>query len=385
MWPNRRLIELLKTEHPIVLSPMSRIGSVELAASVCAAGGLGALGCALLSPDMAASEVARLRKLTDRPFNLNFFCHQPTTPDAGKESAWLDRMLAYYQEYGIAFDAATPRMAVEPFDEAMCCLVEDVRPAVVSFHMGLPAAGFVKRFKAAGCLLMSSATTIEEAIWLEVHGADIIIAQGMEAGGHRATFLTADVNKAIDGQLGTFALVPQIVDRVRVPVIAAGGIADGRGIAAAFALGAAGVQMGTAYLSCSETTISPLYRDALRKAKSGETRLTNVFTGRPARALKNRLVSEIGPISDLAPAFPDAAYASMQLAAEAQRLGSADFSPFWAGQASPLGRELPAEVFTRTLVDEAMDQFRRLASKRPCEAAVFTQEPTAPSLSLSGD
>ncbi|MET0722538.1 MAG: nitronate monooxygenase [Tardiphaga sp.] len=359
MWPNRRLTDLFKIEHPIVLSPMSRIGSVELAAAVCAAGGLGSIGCALLSPEEAARDVRNMRALTDRPFSLNFFCHQPPAADAGKDAAWLDRMLPYYDEYGMAFDAAAPRMAVDPFGEAMCRLVEDARPAVVSFHVGLPAAPFVDRIKAAGCLLISSATTVDEAIWLESHGVDAVIAQGTEAGGHRGTFLADDVNKVIDTQLGTFALVPQIVDMVRVPVIAAGGVADGRGIAAAFALGAAGVQMGTAYLRCPETTISPMYRDALRQVRSGATVLTNVFTGRAGRALKNRLVSDVGPVSPDAPAFPGAIHATMQLAAEVQRRGHADFTPFWAGQASPIGSEMPAEALTRALVEAALKHFRR--------------------------
>jgi nitronate monooxygenase len=361
MWPNRRLLDLFKIEHPIVLSPMSRIGSVELAASVCAAGGLGSIGCALLSPEEAARDVRHMRALTDRPFSLNFFCHQPPAANAGKDAAWLERMLPYYEEYGIAFDAAAPRMAVDPFGEAMCRLIEESRPAVVSFHVGLPSADFVNRIKAAGCLLISSATTVDEAIWLESHGVDAVIAQGTEAGGHRGTFLADDVNKVIDGQLGTFALVPQIVDYVRVPVIAAGGIADGRGIVAAFALGAAGVQMGTAYLPCPESSISPMYREALRHARSGATVLTNVFTGRAGRALKNRLVSDVGSISPAAPAFPGAIHATMQLAAEAQRRGHGDFTPFWAGQASPIGLELPAETLTNVLVEDALKHFRRIS------------------------
>ncbi len=362
MWPNRRLIERLKIEHPIALSPMSRIGSVELAVAVSAAGGLGSIGCVLLSPDEAAAEIGRFRKLTDKPFNLNFFAHRPPVVDAGKDAAWLDLMSRYYREYGISFDTSLPRMAADPFGEDMCRLVESARPDVVSFHVGLPAPKFVDRIKAAGSVLMSSATTVEEAVWLEAHGADVVIAQGIEAGGHRATFLADDVVAAIDGQMGTFALTPQIVDAVGVPVIAAGGIAGGRGIAAAFALGAAGVQMGTAYLLCPETTISPLYRDALRKVRGGETVLTNVFTGRPGRAIGNRLTRDLGPISQAAPEFPRAMHASMQLAAEARQRGQGDFTPFWAGQSAPLGVELPARKLTELFVEDAMTRFAQLAS-----------------------
>lgn len=359
-WPERRLIELLAIEHPIVLSPMSRYGSVELAVSVCAAGGLGSLGCALLSPAEAATEVGRLRALTDRPFSLNFFCHRSPVADEAGEAAWLDRMMPYYREYGIAFDDTALRVEVEPFGETMCSLIEETRPAVVSFHMGMPELHFVDRIRAAGCLIMSSATTVEEAKCLDALGTDIIIAQGIEAGGHRGTFISDSPSSAIEAQLGTFALVPQIVDAVRAPVIAAGGIADGRGIAAAFALGAAGVQIGTAFLRCPEASISPPYRDALRDAGSGDAVLTNVFTGRVARALRNRLVMEKGAIAADAPGFPRAMHATMQLAIGAQKRGDVDFTPFWAGQASPLGRELPADVLTRALVREAFERFSAL-------------------------
>lgn len=360
MWPSNRLTDLFKTDHPIVLSPMSRIGTVELAAAVCAAGGLGSIGCALLDPELAESEVGALRKRTERPFSLNFFCHVPSAPNADREAAWLDRILPYYREHGLTYDATAYRMPVDPFGEAMCRVVERTRPAVVSFHVGLPSPQFIGRIKAAGCVIISSATTVEEAVWLEAQGVDAVIAQGTEAGGHRGTFLATDINKSLAGQLGTFALVPQIVDAVTVPVIAAGGIADGRGIAAAFALGADGVQVGTAYLTCPETTISPLYRSALLTARSGITVLTNVLTGRPGRALGNRLSADLGPISEAAPAFPGAMYASLQLAGSTQANGIADFAPFWAGQASPLARELGAEALTQALVAEAMDRFRSL-------------------------
>jgi nitronate monooxygenase len=360
MWPNRRLIERLTIEHPIVLSPMSGIGTVELAAAVCAAGGLGSIGCAVLQPDVAASEIKALRALTNRPFSVNFFCHPPAETDAEAAAAWRERLGPYSRELGIEFDTSSPRRNLAPFGEVSCRLVEDTRPAVVSFHFGLPAPALLARVKAAGCLVMSSATTVEEAQWLEAHGADIVIAQGAEAGGHRGTFLAPDANQAVATQLGTFALVPQIVDAVGVPVIAAGGIADGRGIAGAFALGAAGVQIGTAYLRCPETATSQPYRDALKHAPSGATVLSNVFTGRPARAVGNRLTREVGPISDVAPAFPGAMPETSQLGAAAQQRGNIDFSPFWAGQASPLGREMPAEALTASLVEETMARFRLL-------------------------
>jgi nitronate monooxygenase len=234
----------------------------------------------------------------------------------------------------------------------------------VSFHFGLPDQPLLSRVKAAGCRVMSSATTVEEARWLEARGVDVVIAQGYEAGGHRATFLTTDLNTAMNSQTGTMALLPQIADAVSVPVIAAGGISDGRGIAAAFALGASGTQIGTAYLLCPEATTTPSHRDALR-GSAGTSLLTNLFTGRPARAFANRLTHEIGPIADAAPAFPLPIGTSTALRTAAEKCGSTDFSPFWAGQASALARELPAKVLTATFVSEAVQQFERLTTNAP--------------------
>jgi nitronate monooxygenase len=363
MWPDRRLIDLLGIEHPIILSAMAGIGTVGLAASVCAAGGLGSIGCAGLPPEAAAKAAEELRALTNRPFALNFFCHEPAKADAGCESRWRELLSPYYREFGCDPDNPVPRFDVAPFGEAMCGLVEDVRPNVVSFHFGLPDPALLARVKAAGCRVMSSATTVDEAVWLEARGADIVIAQGLEAGGHRGMFLAADLDKASARQSGTFALVSKIADAVGVPVIAAGGIADGRGIAAAFALGAAGVQIGTAYLLCPEAATSIPYRNALRGASDDATLLSNVFTGRPARLVQNRLVREIGPISDLAPAFPLAMGAIAPLRAKAEQAGNTDFTPFWAGQAAPLARELPAELLTMSLVAEAIERFRQLRKR----------------------
>jgi nitronate monooxygenase len=228
---------------------------------------------------------------------------------------------------------------------------------VVSFHFGLPNADLVKRVKAAGCLVISSATTVDEARWLEERGVDAVIAQGSEAGGHRGMFLSDDVA----AQVGTFALVPQVVDAVKVPVIAAGGVTDARGIAAALALGAAGVQIGTAYLFAPESKISAPHRAALKSARDDGTAITNVMTGRPARGLYNRLMRELGPINDIAPAFPLAAGALAPLKAKAEAAGSGEFTALWAGQAAALGRELPSRKLTRQLAEDAMERLRSLA------------------------
>jgi nitronate monooxygenase len=362
MWPDRRLIELLQIEHPLLLAPMAGMGTVELAASVCAAGGLGSIGCAGMQPELAAKTIQALRALTDKPINVNFFCHVQAKADAAREKAWSDRLSPYYRELGIERELPHPRVHVAPFDDAMCRVVEDSKPEVVSFHFGLPDSALLARIKAADCRVMASATTVAEALWLEARGVDVIIAQGYEAGGHRGMFLGPNLNRAGASQPGTLALVPQVVDAVSAPVVAAGGIADGRGIAAAFALGAAGTQIGTAYLLCPEAATPSLYRDALRQARADTTFLTNVFTGRPARILVNRLALEVGPISDSLPDFPLPMGELAPLRAMAEQKGNCDFTPFWSGQASPLAREMPAEALTLRLVDEAIERFKQLNS-----------------------
>ena len=261
---------------------------------------------------------------------------------------------------GIERELPRPRLDLTPFDDARCRVVEDTKPEVVSFHFGLPDSALLARVKAADCRVMASATTVAEALWLEARGVDIIIAQGYEAGGHRGMFLGPNLNRASASQPGTLALVPQVVDAVSVPVVAAGGIADGRGIAAAFALGAAGTQIGTAYLLCPEAATPSLYRDALRQARADTTFLTNVFTGRPARILVNWLALEVGPISDALPDFPLPMGELVPLRAKAEQQGNGDFTPFWSGQASPLGRDMPAEALTLKLAEEAIERFKQL-------------------------
>jgi nitronate monooxygenase len=317
----------------------------ELAIAVCKAGGLGSLPAALLTPERLREQIAAVRRETNASFNVNFFCHAEPTPNPEIEARWRERLAAYYGEAGIDLSAVPAAPVRTPFGEAMCALIEETRPAVVSFHFGLPAAPLLARVKATGALVLSSATTVAEARWLEHKGADAIIAQGREAGGHRGMFLSDD----IDAQPGLISLLPQVRDAVRVPVVAAGGMSDGRGIAAAFALGADAVQMGTAYLRTPEATISPMHRAALASARDDATRLTNVFTGRPARGLINRFVAEVGPICEDAPQFPLAAGAAAPLRTAAEGRGSGDFSPLWAGEAAALARDEGAESLTRRL------------------------------------
>jgi nitronate monooxygenase len=303
----------------------------------------------MLTPDRLREQIAIVTKATDAPFSVNFFCHAEPRPDPEIEARWLGRLQPYYAEAGLDPPVASAGPARAPFGEALCAVIEEARPAVVSFHFGLPSAPLLARVKAAGALILSPATTVAEARWLESHGADVVIAQGREAGGHRAMFLSADV----DAQPGLFALMPQVRDAVRVPVVAAGGISDGRGIAAAFALGAGAVQIGTAYLRTPQATITPIHRAALANARDDATRLTNVFTGRPARGLVNRFVAEVGPLSKDAPPFPLAAAAAAPLRAAAEKRGSGDFSPLWAGESAALTREEDAEALTRRLWADA--------------------------------
>jgi nitronate monooxygenase len=356
MWPNQRLIELFHIELPIVQAPVAGAMDWELAVAAAEAGALGSLPCAMLNADQVREQMAKIRSRTEKPINLNFFCHTPPVLSNAREARWRERLAPYYRELGIDPAAPVPSSNRTAFDAALCDVVEELAPAVVSFHFGLPEPGLVNRVKATGAVVLSSATTAAEARWLEAHGADAVIAQGYEAGGHRGMFLTDN----LAAQVGTFALVPQIVDAVKVPVIAAGGITDARGIAAAFALGAAGAQIGTAYLWSPEAKISAPHRAALELAPSDATAVTNLMTGRPARGIINRVMREIGPVADVAPDFPLAAGALAPLRAKAEAQGSGDFSPMWAGQAASLGRALPAGELTRKLAAEALEHLRAL-------------------------
>ena len=339
------LATLLGTEWPLVQAPMAGVQGSALAIAACRAGALGSLPAAMLSPQALRDELAAIRAATDRPFNLNFFCHRPPATDAAAEARWRAALAPYHREYGIDPQAIPAGPGRRPFDEETAAIVETVRPRVVSFHFGLPPPALLQRVKALGALVMSSATTVAEARWLAAQGADIVIAQGLEAGGHRGHFLAEDLS----GQCGLFALLPQVVRALDRPVLAAGGIADARGVAAAMALGAAGVQVGTAFLCAAEATTGPLHRRALLAADAPPTALTNLFTGRPARGLVNRLMRELGPLSALPPAFPLATAALAPLRAAAEAAGRTDFSPLWCGDNRSGCREAPAAAIVHEL------------------------------------
>ena len=352
-WPDTRILDLLGIELPIIQAPMAGSTSPQMVIAASQAGALGSMPAATLSIDQLRQALTTIRQASERPLNVNFFCHQPPAPDSERDHQWKQILEPYYRELGADFDAPTPISNRAPFDNAACEVVEEFRPQVVSFHFGLPEKSLLDRVKATGAKVLSSATTVEEAIWLEQHGCDAIIAMGYEAGGHRGMFL----NDRLTSQIGTMALVPQVVDAVNVPVIAAGGIGDARGIVAAFALGASAVQIGTAYLFTAEATITPSHRQALHTAKASETALTNLFTGRPARGIVNRVMAELGAIHPTAPAFPLAGGALLPLRAKDE----AGFSSLWAGQAVGLKHQLSTEQLTRQLATQAYRQLTRQA------------------------
>jgi nitronate monooxygenase len=336
---------LLGTALPIIQAPMAGVQGAKLAAAVSNAGALGSLPAATLALEQLAAELAALKAMTHQPYNVNFFCHTPPVPDAAREAAWRAALAPYYAEFGIDAASIPTGAGRNPFTHAAADVLEPFKPPVVSFHFGLPLPDLLARVKAWGATVLSSATTVAEATWLEAHGADAIIAQGLEAGGHRGMFLTTDLTT----QIGTFALLPQIVQAVRVPVIAAGGIADAQGVRAALQLGAAGVQVGTAYMLCNEATTSALHRAALQSDDAQHTTLTNLFTGRPARGIINRIMRALGPINTAAPEFPLATAAIAPLRAKSEAQGQGDFSPLWSGQNAGGCKAVSAGVLTAEL------------------------------------
>lgn len=353
-WQDRRLLDLFEVEHPILQAPMAGVTSPQMAIATSEAGGLGSIAAAMLTPEGTRQEIQMVKQGTGRPFNINFFVNKPPAVDAARDARWRQRLAPYYDELGLPPDAKGASRAA--FDASFCDLLLEFRPKVASFHFGLPDRALMKRLQAAKILVISSATTAEEARWLEGEGADAVIAQGAEAGGHRGMFQVDDIAR----QAGTMALVPQVVDAVKVPVIAAGGIGDGRGIAAALALGAAGAQIGTAFMLTPEAKTTPLHRVALKQANDNSTTLTNVFTGRPARGIVNRIIREIGPMSADAPAFPLAAEATQPMRGPAEAKGSTDFTPLWSGQAPTLAREMPAGELVAAMVRETEAALSRM-------------------------
>lgn len=340
------LAQRLNVDRLLLQAPMAGSQGSALALAVCGAGGIGALPAATLTPEALVQELTALSQGTARPWNVNFFCHTPPVPDAAREARWREALAPFYAEAGMDVAAVPAGAGRVPFSHAVADVVEPFRPPIVSFHFGLPAPDLLARVKGWGSVLLASATTVEEAIWLEAQGVDAVIAQGSEAGGHRGMFLSDDLTT----QVGTFALLPQIAATVQVPVIAAGGIADAAGVRAALALGAAGVQVGTAYLCSDEALTSPIHRAVLQSEAARHTALTTLFSGRPARGIVNRVMRELGPLNPSAPAFPTATAAIAPLRAHWEKQGRGDFSPLWSGQNASSCRSAPAADITRDLL-----------------------------------
>lgn len=337
--------EMLGIDFPIIQAPMAGVQEHELAVAVSNAGGLGSLPCAMLSPEGLRNELTALTSQTSKPYNVNFFCHVRPEPDAEAERHWRHAIAPYFEEFSIDPDTISWQAGRSPFNAEMAGVLAEFKPPVVSFHFGLPAPDLMDRIRGWGGKILSTATTVDEALWLEAQGVDAIIAQGLEAGGHRGFFLSRDIST----QVGTFALLPQIVEAVKIPVIAAGGIANAKGVQAVMALGAAGAQIGTAYLLCPEAQTKAVHRTALKSEASRVTALTNLFSGGPARGIVNRIMRELGPMSSNAPAFPLASAALAPLRAKAEAEGSGDFSPLWAGQNVSGCREVSAATLTQAL------------------------------------
>ena len=385
---------------PLLQAPMAGAQASAMALAVSGAGALGALPCAMLAPDALRRELA-VMAASGLPYNVNWFCHTPPVPDAAREATWRAALKPYYDELGLDIDAVPAGPGRAPFSAEAAELMAECNPPVVSFHYGLPAPELLARVKSWGAFVLSSATTVREALWLEEHGADAIIAQGLEAGGHRGHFLPTGRPEAktapsggsapreagergghflptgrpeaktapsggsapreawergghflsddLSEQMGTFALLPQVVAAVRVPVIAAGGIASAAGVRAARALGAQGVQVGTAYLCADEALTTPAHRAALQSEAARHTVITNLVTGRPARGIVNRVMRELGPMSRAPSAFPLATAAMAYLRAQAEKQGRLDFTHFWSGQNASGCLSAPAADITREL------------------------------------
>ncbi len=340
--------EHLGVKLPIIQAPMAGVQDSQLAIAVAKAGGLGSLPCAMLSPQQIESELHKLSSATNSPINLNFFCHQSPKSNTETESRWQEVLSPYFDELGLDPHSIKPGPSRQPFNHDIADTLEPHKPAILSFHFGLPSQALLKRVRAWGSIIISSATTVEEAVWLEQNGADLIIAQGTEAGGHRGMFLTQD----LASQANTSVLLGKIRQKVNLPIIAAGGISTAGDVNRSLDNGAVAAQIGTAYLLCNEANTSKLHRRAIQKTSSPSTCLTNLFSGRPARGIVNRVIRELGAIHPDAPEFPLAATAMTALRNAAEAHNSSDFSPLWCGQNTQGCESISAHQQTLNLVSK---------------------------------
>ncbi|MCU9948295.1 NAD(P)H-dependent flavin oxidoreductase [Pseudomonas sp. PDM13] len=341
--------ELLGIDIPLIQAPMVGVSTPKLAAAVSNAGALGSIGIGASTPDQARTMIRDTRALTAKPFNVNLFCHQPAQADPAREQAWLEHLRPLFAE----FDAEPPATLREIYrsfldDPAMLQVLLEEAPAVVSFHFGLPQQGWIDQLKARGIRLLATATNLAEARLIEAAGIDAIVAQGVEAGGHRGVFEPEQ-----DALIGTFALTRTLASQTRLPVIAAGGIMDGASIRAALQLGASGAQLGTAFILCPESAANTAYREAMKSPRVERTALTAAISGRAARGLPNRLFSDVGhPQAPALPDYPITYDAAKALHAAASAKGCDDYAVQWAGQGAPLARALPAAELVAALARE---------------------------------
>ena len=355
LWLNNELTARLNMRYPIIQAPMAGASTPALAIAVSTTGGLGSLGLAMHTQKSLRKDCAEV-SAAGAPYNANFFVHSEPVDDPARTAEISSLLAPYYLELGLG--QVPDAVSVPSFNQTHLEAVLDLRPAVVSFHFGLPTSDAFKAIKAAGLFTMSSATNVAEARELEARGIDAVIAQGFEAGGHRATFSEPYER----GHVGTLALVPQIVDAVSIPVIAAGGIGDGRGIAAALALGASAVQLGTAFLTCPESAAHPLYRRALNEARADKTQITHAFSGRPARGLENRYLREMAGHEDTYPDFPILNTLTGPLRKASANQNNPDFMSLWSGQSAAMSRNLPASELIQLLVTETESVLERLTT-----------------------
>lgn len=330
---------------------MAGVQDSALLIAVAQAGGLGSLPCAMLATEKIREEVNLIRNNTSRPFNLNFFCHKNPQNSEQKQQAWLETLSPYFDEFAIDQSVVSSATARLPFNQDIADAIEELKPEIVSFHFGLPNDDLLAQVKSSGTKIFSSATTLEEALWLEEKGVDAIIAQGIEAGGHRGIFLNDDLGSQIPG----IELLSHLVKETNLPIIAAGGIASSKQVRIAFELGASAVQVGTSFLRCPEATTSEIHRAALASTAASDTVITNLFTGRPARAIRNRVINDLGAIRQDLPDFPGAVNALLPLRSHSQKLGSGDFSAMWCGS-NPSGcKAVPAADIIAELVSGITD------------------------------
>lgn len=355
VWSQNNFTKALNIKYPIIQAPMASAASIELASEVSNAGGLGSLGLSYHKIENILPDYKKILSKTNHSINLNFMTHKEPSKNDIKAKKYMNEVKKYYEEYKVA---EIPNLinTTETFNKEHLELLLEMNPKVVSFHFGLPQQDYIQSIKNQNIYIISSATTVKEAKILEDSGADAIIAQGYEAGGHRGTFASSYK----EGEIGLFSLLPQVVEATSLPVIAAGGIANGKGIAAALMLGAQGVQIGTAFLSCPEASVHPLWQDAISNASTRDTRITSAFTGRPARGIVNRLVIDMENKNDIIPDFPTVGSVIKPLANIAATNGKDDFLSLWAGQSAPMNRNISASELIELLAEETSLIFNNL-------------------------